>query len=134
MHPLKTALIRALLDEQPGQVYMRWQSYWEGSTALVQCGAYVMTTDPRFTSRDRGTREALLATARRGAGMPPERLISRLYRWHLERRGLVVQYPLDVPVLVKYRSNSHAGAHSTKGETIAGDVQLPKFLRKQAGE
>lgn len=131
MHPLRKALLRFLLDEQPGQVYMHWQTYVPGAVTLGQCRDYVMTTDPRFLSKKRGTREALLASARRSAGMPRERLISRLYRWHMERQGKVAMYPLDVPVLVKHWSTS------TKGETSAhvpfddSVCDLPKFLQKQ---
>ena len=131
MHPLRKALLRFLLDEQPGQVYMHWQEYVTGAATLGQCRDYVMTTDPRFLNQRRGTREGLLATARRATGMPRERLISRLYRWHLERQGKIAVYPLDVPVLVKLWSTSTKGETSAHESLADSTHDLPKFLQRQ---
>jgi len=151
---LKRWLIRLVLDAQPSQVFMHWHTALPGIDTGGQCRGYVDTTDPRFTNKDRATREGLLCVARRAGGMPRERLISRLFRWYMERQGKAVVYPVDMPTFVKHWSSSTKAAVQARKAREAYEalsqfekdqrpaagyrtnhppcsVDLPAFLRKQ---
>jgi len=126
---LKRWLLRLVLDEQPSRVYVSLPARITGSTSMGRFGAFLDITGPLFAEMDRGLRERALSVARRDNGMPPERLISKLFRGHMERTGRAVLHLVCVPTSPELEL-ARAKADSAERKAREDQDALPESQRR----